>query len=257
MFEQSTFGDWLICVARIFIGAPYKAATLEKRGPERLRVELAAFDCVTFVETVLALSACADQEAISKAQFRKNLQAIRYRGGRIDGFASRLHYFSDWIADNEKKRVVSNVSKDLGGASLRKKISFMTSHRDGYPALKQETEFRKMQDVEKRLSRKTIRMIGRSALPMAAGCIQSGDIVALVTDLEGLDVSHVGFAVREGRSLRLLHASLAQGKVGISKQTLAAYIKARKSIAGIIIVRPLPGGAWKMSREPFVKSKKA
>ncbi|HQL01562.1 MAG TPA: DUF1460 domain-containing protein [Smithellaceae bacterium] len=245
MIERGAYGEWLISVARIFLGAPYRAATLEKPGPERLRVELSAFDCVTYVETVLALSACADQGKISQTQFRKNLQEIRYRGGKIEGFASRLHYFSDWISDNEKKRVVAGVSKGQGGAPLRKKISFMTSHRDAYPALKQETEFQRMQEAEKRLSRKAIRMFGRSDLLSAADRIFPGDIVAFVTNAEGLDVAHVGFAVKEGRALRLMHASRKEGKVAISGQTLSAYVKARRSLAGVIIARPLPGGAWK------------
>jgi hypothetical protein len=58
-----------------------------------------------------------------------------------------------------------------------------------------------------------------------------------MTDQEGLDVVHVGFAVWQGKYLYLLHASSKERVVVISKKTLVAYLKSDKKVTGIIIAR--------------------
>src|SRR5512145_3438028 len=114
-------GDLIIEIGRFFLGAPYQAGTLERAGREKLVVHLADFDCTTFVETVLALARTTAAGKLSVPEFRKNLKFIRYRQGRLNGYASRLHYFTDWLADNEKKKVLKNVSRLLAGKPHRKK----------------------------------------------------------------------------------------------------------------------------------------
>ncbi len=245
MTDKGAYGKWIVGVGRIFLGFPYLAGTLEARGRERLIANWSAFDCVTFVETVLALGACAWDGPVNKTRFRKHLQYLRYRGGAIDGFSSRLHYFNDWISDNEKKGVVSDVCRSLGADPLRKKISFMTDHRELYPSLKNETEFQKMLAVEKRLSRRVFRILDPARSWRRTDGILSGDIVAFVTNEKGLDIAHVGFALSEGPALRLLHASSREGKVEISQKTLAAYLRASKTFSGVRVVRPRPPFAWR------------
>ncbi len=96
--EQDLFpGDLIIEIGRFFLGAPYQAGTLEAAGREKLVINLAEFDCTTFVETVLALARCAAAGKLSPSEFRKNVKFIRYRQAKIDGYASRLHYFTDWL----------------------------------------------------------------------------------------------------------------------------------------------------------------
>jgi len=80
-----------------------------------------------------------------------------------------------------------------------------------------------------------VRIIGKDKFSMQKSKVNNGDIVAFVTAQEGLDVAHVGFAVRKGKSLRLLHASQKEGKVVISKKTLADYLKSNKRFTGVII----------------------
>jgi len=70
---------------------------------EKLIVNVSAFDCTTFVETVLALARCAVVGKCSNHEFRKHLKSIRYGNGKISGYSSRLHYFTDWLRDNEKR----------------------------------------------------------------------------------------------------------------------------------------------------------
>ena len=236
--EQNLFpGDLIIEIGRFFLGAPYQTDTLEAAGRERLIINLAEFDCTTFVETVLALTRCAAAGKLSPSEFRKNVKFIRYRQAKIDGYASRLHYFTDWLRDNEKKKVLRDVTRLFNGKPKRKKINFMTMHRELYAGLKNEEQLGKMLLVEKNLSCSAFYIIDRDKVARMQSAIQQGDIIAFATDQEGLDVAHVGFAVRQGRQLHLLHASSKEGAVIISKETLPAYLKFNKKFTGILVAR--------------------
>lgn len=236
--EQDFFpGDLIIEIGRFFLGAPYQAGTLEAAGRERLMINLAAFDCTTFVETVLALAQCAVAGKISPSEFRKNVKFVRYRQAKVDGYASRLHYFTDWLRDNEKKKVLRDVSRLLKGQPKRKKINFMTTHCEFYAGLKNKEHLNKMLLVERNLSRRAFYVIDRNKVPRMQSAIQQGDVIAFATDQEGLDVAHVGFAAKQGRHLHLLHASSKESAVVISKETLPAYLKLNKKFIGILVAR--------------------
>ncbi len=202
--KDLALGDLIIEIGQGFLHVPYKVGTLEAGGKEKLIVDFTQFDCFTFLETVLALSHCFVVGRISPREFRRKLKLIRYRHGIIAGYSSRLHYFTDWLRDNEQKKIIKDISRRVGGRPKRKKINYMTTHRLSYPALKNENEFQKMLLVEKNLSRKTFCMIGRNKLNQQKEKIETGDIIAFVTEQEGLDVAHVGFALWQGKNLHLL-----------------------------------------------------
>jgi hypothetical protein len=232
-------GDAAALIARLFHGRPYQAQTLDGAGREKLVVNVSTFDCITFVETVLALTCCARRGNLTPSAFKKNLKFIRYRDGRIRGYASRLHYFTDWLRDNEKKGVLADVTGRLGGKPLRKKIDFMTTHRALYPRLKNPAQLSEIMETEKRLSCRTFRTITREQIDARLDKIQNGDIIAFAARQPGLDVAHVGFARWQGKNLRLLHASPKEGKITLSRQTLAAYLRSHEKFTGVIIARLL------------------
>ena len=232
-----SYGDLIAEIGRLFINIPYKAQTLECPDNEKLVVNLSAFDCTTFVETVLALTKCAAAGNISYYELKKYLKLIRYRQGKIDGYSSRLHYFTDWLHDNENKKIITDMSHRLGGKPQRKKINFMTAHSQLYGALKNEAERRKMSLIEKNLSRKTIYIIGINKFGEIKTEIKNGDVIAFTTKDEGLDVAHAGFAIRQRKNLHLLHTSGKEGGAVISKKTLVSYLKSNKKFTGIIIAR--------------------
>ena len=126
--SSTTSPDQLVLeVGKFFLGKPYVVGTLETKGGEHLVINLREFDCVTFVENVIALARCVKSRQKSFEGFRRLLRKIRYRNGRLQGYASRLHYFSDWIHDNQKKGIVRNVTAEIGGRPFRKTINFMTT----------------------------------------------------------------------------------------------------------------------------------
>jgi hypothetical protein len=232
-----SYGDLIVEIGCFFLNVPYQAGTLERPGREKLIVNVSGFDCTTFVETVLAIAGCVVAGKISQTEFRKNLKFIRYRQGEMDGYASRLHYFSDWLRDNEKKKILKDISHSFDAEVQRKKINYITTHRALYPSLKSQNEFQKMLVVEKSLSRKVFHIISKDNVGRQKTKIQQGDIIAFATNRESLDVSHTGFALWQRGNLYLLHASSKEGAVVISKKTLAAYLKSNKKHIGIIIAR--------------------
>ncbi len=238
-WDDSPYGKFIEEIGHLFIGKPYQAGTIENTGKEKLMVNVSAFDCMTFVETVLALALCAAAEKISRTDFRKNLRSIRYRQETINGYSSRLHYFTEWLRSNEKKKFLIDVTCDIGGKSVLKQINFMTANRHLYPVLKNKAQFSKMLAIERNLSRRKFYIINKDKVSILKEKILSGDIIALTTDKKGLDVAHTGFAVWQGKSLHLLHASKKEGAVVISRKTLTAYLKSNKKFTGIIVARLL------------------
>ena len=82
--------------AQKFVGIPYVAHTLEGDKQERLVVNTRQLDCTTLVETVTALTLCAQRKDYSWLAYQQALVGLRYRGGVINGYPSRLHYFTEW-----------------------------------------------------------------------------------------------------------------------------------------------------------------
>jgi len=116
--QASSTSELMIWVGNFFSGSPYVEHTLEEE-PENLVVNLREFDCTTFAENCLAISRTIKSGTLSYEQFTSELRGIRYRKGRVDGYASRIHYFSDWIYLSNQKQLIRDVSKELGGSPQR------------------------------------------------------------------------------------------------------------------------------------------
>ncbi len=232
-------GEIVDIIGSSFIGTPYGAHTLEVPGPERLVVNLRELDCTTFVENTLALSRCARLGTPTFGAFQTQLQTIRYRDGVIHGYPSRLHYFIDWIGNNASKGIVRNITFDIGGVAVTKPIDFMTTHPEAYRQLAEQSNVEAMAEVEKRLSSHQYAVLPKQAIASAGQKIKSGDIIALATAMKGLDVSHVGFAIRSGNAVKFLHAPLSGGSVELSEHPLSEYVAGIAKATGIIVARPM------------------
>lgn len=232
-------GALVLAASRFFLGAPYAEGSLEG-VPERLVVNLRSFDCFTLVENAAVLAHLARREGSAFPEYIAALRAVRYRSGIVDGYPSRLHYFTDWIFENARRGFVQDMTRTLGGRFFRKRIAYMTAHAAHYPALQDPEVRRRLRAVERRLSRRVRREITREALPAAERGIADGDIVAILTDRDGLDCLHVGLAARVGGRLRLLHASSRAGAVIVSPETLSAYLADRPDCSGILVARLRP-----------------
>ena len=237
--KASSLGDTIALVGQSFLETPYVEKTLEVGDTETLVVNFGGLDCTTFVENVLAFSLMLQNQHTSFEDFTDNLETVRYRNGDLNGYPSRLHYFSEWIRNNEKKGLVKDITAELGGVALEKPINFMGTHRNLYPFLASEENFEAILTVEKELAKEELCYLPQNQVESKEHLIKSGDILALATSIKGLDVTHTGIAIHQpdGR-LHLLHASSKNGEVEISELPLADYLKNIKSNIGIIVARP-------------------
>lgn len=237
---QDDIGATMVSVGKTFMRTPYVAKTLEIGDTETLVVNLQGLDCTTFVENVLAFSLLLRQQEKAFDAFLKNLEIIRYKDGSLNGYASRLHYFSEWIANNAEKGLLKDITGEIGGAAITKDINFMSTHRDLYPFLADEINFSKIKASENYLNSQAICVLAQDDIAANEHLIQTGDIIALATSINGLDVTHTGIATREkdGR-IHLLHASTVSMEVEVSKKPLADYLKGIKNNTGIMVARPL------------------
>ncbi len=228
--------------ARKFLAVPYVASTLENNVDEQLVINLRQLDCTTFVENVLALTLCTQNGKTSFADFCDQLRRIRYRNGKI-GYPTRLHYFSEWIADNARMGFVEEAQTPNPPFSAVQtlQLNFMSTHVDKYPMLVRTPAFVKpIAQMESQLSGKTCRYIPKAGILNNAACkqaVKDGNILALVTSRQGLDTSHVGFAVWKKDGLHLFHASSLQKKVVEDKSLLKTYMQKQKSQLGIRVVK--------------------
>ncbi|HXG71582.1 MAG TPA: N-acetylmuramoyl-L-alanine amidase-like domain-containing protein [Gemmatimonadaceae bacterium] len=233
------------------IGTPYEPFTLEaylKAGGnplarEPLVLSLTRFDCVTLLESSLAVARVADDPGTASwERFGREVERMRYRNGVRSGYSSRLHYFSEWIADGEKRGLVRNIARELGGIEDRRPLRFMTEHRGSYLALKDDTVFAEIGRMERGLDDEPRVMIPTDRIAAVADRIATGDVLGFATAISGLDVTHSAFAYRGGDGvLKVLHAPLSGGTVEITRTTLPEYVGAIRRATGILVARPLRG----------------
>lgn len=223
--------------AKKMLGTPYVAGTLDVNNEETLVVHLDKVDCTTLVETVLALAIADRQGKQNFEAFKEALMLVRYRDGYLAGYSSRLHYFSDWIKNNEAKGLVRECTSDTK-ISLSSKLSlnFMSTHSDSYLPMKKDTSLiSQVALFEKAWQGVEVRFIPKEKLNQSPNelKIKNGDILAITTNIKGLDVVHVGFAYWKQGKLHLLHASSVAGKVIMDNQSLYDYSKNKKAHTGV------------------------
>lgn len=219
---------------------PYVGGTLED-SVEVLTVNLRQLDCVTFVETALALT-LASEWGGGWSDYLRALRLLRYRQGKVDGYASRLHYFTEWIYENENtQRFVEEVTHRYAtGEASPRTLFFMSAHADAYPALKADSsQLQAIHQIEERLSRLPIIQLSKQQpdLQHRVEQLEAGSIVAFVTCIAGLDVTHVGIVIHREGKVCLLHASSRHRKVLIEPGTLYDYIRRQKGCTGIRVLR--------------------
>ena len=236
------YGELVQTVAAALLGTPYKDGLLDVNENEALVVSLSAFDCVLYVENVVALAEAIAREDYTWGAYTHGLEGLRYRGGQIDGYCSRLHYFTDWIWDNDRRGNVRSITREIGGVPFEKTLDFMSTHRDAYPKLTGDSTYQCIVGVEASMADRDLYYIPQDRIRAAYGQLQAGDIIATATDIEGLDVTHTGFVYKtpEGGTA-FIHASLT-GEVKVSDD-LASYVQGNRQQVGILVARPVPPGS--------------
>lgn len=242
-----SIGPVVQAVGRHFRGRPYRTGTLNAPTTETLVARFDGFDCVTFVETALALARGAQASDTTYAGFARRLAEQRYRGGGPVGYCGRLHYFTEWITNNATRGHVRRLGAQLEGRPLRDTLDFMSTHRSAYDRFATDDSlFACVQEMEARLRaqqrRDPVRYVPQDSVRAVYDQLQAGDIVALVSSIDGLDVAHTGLVYVPPDSgpntIGLLHASLTDG-VTVSPD-LQRYVRTIDRQIGMVVARPRP-----------------
>lgn len=235
--NSKSTGDIAIAIGQKLLNTEYVAKTLESKDKEQLIVNLRGLDCVTFLENVVALSRLVKQNKTGFDDYCRELQKIRYRDGKINGYPSRLHYFSDWIYDNQQKGIVKNITLEIGGIPYETDFDIMSRNRDKYPKLSHDDFYHRIINIEARISNRKHYYIPKNMVADVENKIQNGDLICITTDTDGLDITHVGIAIHQNNRLHFMHASSVLKKVVITQKPLAGYLAGIKHNTGIVVAR--------------------
>lgn len=232
------FREQIPFVAKYLLNTSYVEKTLEIGDKESLVINLREMDCVTYVENVLAITSILNKHSSYWNEFINSLVKIRYRDGIISDYSSRLHYTTEWFQQKVENGTIILVSDYVGDNEMDTNVSFMTSNSHLYGRLKNNADLiNKMRDIEQHISSYRMNYIRTENIESVESFIQEGDIIAFVTSIKGLDISHIGFATFIDGRIYLLHASPVTQQVGITKEPLSHYLLDKKSVLGIVVGR--------------------
>lgn len=218
-----TTGELALRIAKAMVGTEYVAGTLEHE-PERLRVNLDSTDCILFVELCCSFALAVKSGEPSYGLLVDNIRQMRYRGGVVDGYASRIHYTSEWLAQNASRGVLDEITAGLGGVPLDQTFDFMSTHPDSYAQFRDNpSNVALIAGFEEALNRCEYFYLPQPAISSAD--IRDGDIICFISKVKGLDISHVALACEVDGRMCFIHASSAAGKVIIDSRTIAEYAR--------------------------------
>ena len=240
--KPATIGNLMVEYAKMLEGTPYKGGTLEVNDTEKLVINIDSVDCTTFVESVAALTRCTLNRRYSWRDYAHFLQEVRYRQGNLDGYASRLHYVSDWAIDNQHRGNLKEITSDIKGVrNTVRTLNFMSRNRSLYPKLADDEQFERIKSVEIGYRNHKFSYINSTGFSNKkfVEVARSGDIIAMVTKENSLDVQHMAilYIDQATNTPFIIHASSKYGKVVLDKEDLSEYLRHNRSVAGIRVFR--------------------
>ncbi len=247
-WKSLPLGERTAAIGRALLGTRYKSYTLEiDNHVEAPSVNLSGMDCWTFFEIALGFARMLDESASewTPARLLHYIELDRYRGGQCTGgYLSRLHYLEDWLADNDRRGLVNDLTRKLGGVRAPHAAHEMTFGWRHYRYLKANPGLlAPLGRMEARVSERPLYQIPKSRVAQIESKLENGDIIGIVSrDRPGLySTSHVGLACRTNDGvLHFMHASSPQnyGRVVIDAR-LSGYLARYRSDTGILVARPL------------------
>ena len=239
-------GERIVTVGRSLVGTRYKNYTLEiDNRIEAASVDFNGLDCWTFFEIALGFARMLDEapENWTPERLLHYIELDRYRDGRCTGeYLSRLHYLEDWLADNDRRGLVNDLTRSLGGVSVPHAAREMTVGWRHYRYLASNRSLlAPLRRMEERVSSRPLYQIPKSRVASIESKLRSGDIIGIVSrDGRLFGTSHVGLAYRaDDGVLHFMHASAPRnyGKVVIDSR-LSSYLSRYGSHTGILVARP-------------------
>lgn len=247
-WQALPLGERKVAVGRAMVGTRYKNYTLEiDNRVEAPSVNFLGLDCWTFFEISLGFARMLNEpeENWTPERLLHYIELDRYRGGQCTGeYLSRLHYLEDWLADNDRRGLVEDLTRSLGGVSVPHSAREMSVGWRHYRYLAANRSLLgPLRQMEARVSSRPLYQIPKGRVASIEGKLRSGDIIGIVSrDGRRLfSTSHVGLALRAADgSLHFMHASAPRnyGRVVIDSR-LSSYLYRYGSHSGILVARPV------------------
>jgi hypothetical protein len=246
-WKELPIGQRTAVVGQAMVGTRYKHFTLEiDNRIEAPSVNFQGMDCWTFFEIALGFARMLNEpeENWAPSMLLHYIEQDRYRGGQCTGeYLSRLHYLEDWLADNDARGLVQDLTPHLGGKSVPHSAREMSIGWRHYRYLKSNRSLLgPLARMEARVSTRPLYQISKSRVASIEPKLQSGDIIGIISrDRSGLySTSHVGLALRMDDGLHFMHASSPSnaGRVVVDTR-ISKYLARYRSDSGILVARPL------------------
>jgi hypothetical protein len=247
-WKSLPIGERTAAVGQALLGTRYKSFTLEiDNRIESPSVNFNGLDCWTFFEVSLAFARMLNEseDNWTPPTLLRYIETDRYRGGECNGeYLSRLHYLEDWLHDNDRRGLVEDLTRSLGGSSVPHSAREMSIGWRHYRYLAANRSLLgPLARMESDVSSRPLYQIPKSRVAKIESKLRNGDVIGIVSrDRRGLySTSHVGLALRTNDGvLHFMHASSPAnyGKVVVDSR-LSAYLKRYRSDSGILVARPL------------------
>jgi len=241
-------GERTAAVGQALVGTRYKHFTLEiDNRIESPSVNFQGMDCWNFFEVALGVGRMLNEQESNWAPERllDYVEMDRYRGGECTGdYLSRLHYLEDWLYDNNRRGLVEDLTRDLGGRSVPHSAREMSTGWRHYRYLASNRSLLgPLARMEANVSSRPLYEIPKSKVAGIESKLRSGDIIGVISrERNGLhSTAHVGLALRTSDgALHFMHASSPSnyGHVVVDSQ-LSKYLYRYGSDSGILVARPL------------------
>ena len=241
-------GERTAAVGQALVGTRYKHFTLEiDNRIESPSVNFQGMDCWTFFEIALSFARMLNEPESNWTPERllHYIEMDRYRGGECTGeYLSRLHYLEDWLYDNNRRGLVEDLTRELGGRSVPHSAREMTAGWRHYRYLAANRSLLgPLARMEANVSSRPLYEIPKDRVAGIESKLRSGDIIGIISrDRGGLrSTAHVGLALRTSDGvLHFMHASSPSnyGRVVVDSQ-LSKYLYRYRSDSGILVARPL------------------
>ena len=241
-------GERTAAIGQMLVGTRYKHFTLEiDNRIESPSVNLNGMDCWTFFEIALGFARMLNEPESNWTPERLlyYIELDRYRGGQCTGdYLSRLHYLEDWLYDNDRRGLVEDLTRDLGGRSVPHSAREMSVGWRHYRYLAANRSLLgPLAHMEANVSSRPLYEIPKNRVAGIESKLRSGDIIGIISrDRSGLySTAHVGLALRTNDGvLHFMHASSPSnyGRVVIDEE-LSKYLSRYRSDSGILVARPL------------------
>ena len=241
-------GERTAAVGNAVVGTRYKHFTLEiDNRIESPSVNFQGMDCWTFFEIALSFARMLNEPEPNWTPERllHYIELDRYRGGACTGeYLSRLHYLEDWLYDNDRRGLVEDLTRSLGGSGVPHSAREMSVGWRHYRYLAANRSLLgPLGRMEANVSSRPLYQIPKSRIAGIESKLHSGDIIGIISrDRNGLySTAHVGLALRTSDGvLHFMHASSPgnSGRVIVDTE-LSKYLYRYRSDSGILVARPL------------------